>query len=158
MATEYTFLIGDTDAQQVSDALNHAAKSAGLVGQEWQDLRSDGHGARLTSGLLVAVSTPSPLPFPDPVEEELGFAPTADVLFRYYTHADGPRQRNDMIRLVSAVLNDTVGDAMLAFAGEVLHLLRKDDKLKISDRDDFWTPEIIALLPQPYERAHFPVL
>jgi hypothetical protein len=43
-------------------------------------------------------------------------------------------------------------------AGEIVWLLRKGGQLTISDRDDFWRPDVIALLPRPYERANLPVL
>jgi hypothetical protein len=69
-----------------------------------------------------------------------------------------PRQHHDMVRLVSVLLNDVRGDALLLFNGEVVWLLRADGQLTLSDRDDHWTPELLALLPAPYERRGFPIL
>jgi hypothetical protein len=80
------------------------------------------------------------------------------VLFRFDKHTDVVEQRADMVRLVSAVLRGSQGDAVLTYQGEIVWLLRKGGQLTINDRDDFWTPHIIALLPQPYERANLPVL
>lgn len=113
---------------------------------------------RLDSGLLVVSHPSSPLPFLGPVEEAFGFVPEVHVLFRFDKFADFGRQRHDMVRLVSLVLNEIRGDALLTFSGEIGWLLRTDGRLTISDRDDLWTPDLLALLPRPYERASLPAL
>lgn len=112
----------------------------------------------LGSGLVVVSRASGPLPFRDPVEEAFGFTPEVHVLFRFDKFADFPRQHHDMVRLVSVLLADIRGDALLLFNGEVVWLLRTGDRLRVSDRDDLWTPELLALLPGPYERRGFPVL
>jgi hypothetical protein len=113
---------------------------------------------RLDSGLLVVSRASSKLPFPHPVEEAFGFVPEVHVLFRFDKFTDFARQRHDMVRLVSVVLNDIRGDAVLLFGGELVWLLRTGGRLAISDRDDLWTPELLALLPAPYDRRDLPVL
>ena len=156
MATEYSFKLNGADTEQVSHLVKHAVTAADLVDKAAEN--SGNSGNILASGLLVGVTTRSPLPFPDPVEEELGFAPTVNVVFRFNTAADVQQQRRDMVSLVSTLLTGTPGDAVLMFAGEVVWLLRKGGQLTISNRDDFWTPDIVELLPRPYERASLPVL
>jgi hypothetical protein len=150
MAIEYSLELNGSDAERISDLLAHAAE--GAAG------RFLGAGAVLASGVLTAVSASAPLPFPDPVEQELGVKPAVHVLFRFDKDLDATEQRTDMVRLVSAVLKETQGDVVLTFEGEIVWLLRKGGQLVISDRDGFWTPEATALLPQPHERATLPTL
>lgn len=113
---------------------------------------------RLGSGLLVVSYAPRPLPFTGPVEEAFGFVPEVHVLFRFDKFADFPRQRHDMVRLVSVLLNDVRGEAVLTFDGDVVWLLRTGGRLTFSDREHFWTPELLALLPRPFARATLPNL
>ncbi len=113
---------------------------------------------RLDSGLLVVSYAPRPLPFTGPVEEAFGFVPAVHVLFRFDKFADFPRQRHDMVRLVAVLLDDVRGEAVLTFDGEVVWLLRTGGRLTVSDREHFWTPELLALLPHPYTRASLPDL
>jgi hypothetical protein len=63
-----------------------------------------------------------------------------------------------MIGLVTAALTTVAGDAVVRFNGEVVWLLRAGGLLTVSDRDDFWQPDLLALLPPAYTRASLPVL
>jgi hypothetical protein len=155
MAIEYSLELNGVDADQISVLLTHVATTTGLASHE---LNVGGSGAVLDSGVLVVASAATPLPFPDPVEQELGVRPTVHVLFRFDKDTDPAKQRQDMVRLASAVLREIEGDVLLTFAGEIVWLLRKDGRLTISDRDDFWTPDILSLLPPDYERANLPVV
>jgi hypothetical protein len=150
MAIEYSLELNGSDAERISDLL--AQNAEGATGDPHTE------GAVLGSGVLVAVSASTPLPFPDPVEQELGVKPAVHVLFRFDRDADSAGQRTDMVRLVSAVLKETQGDVVLTFQGEVVWLLRKGGQLTISNRDGFWTPDLTALLPLPHERANLPEL
>jgi hypothetical protein len=158
MALEYCCEFNGSDAERVSHLLRHTAMSAGLVDEATREPSFGRTGDWLDSGLLVAVGPYPELPFPDPLEEELGFTATVNMLFRFNRSADVEKQRHDMVRLVSVLLTEICGDAVLAFAGEVVYLLRKGGQLTISDRDDRWPPHLRALLPQPYERGRLPVL
>lgn len=151
MAIEYGFELDGVDVEQTAELMASAEPAADAAGFQRP-------GVELASGVLVSVSASTPLPFPDPIEQELGVTPTVHVLFRFDKETDVVDQRADMVRLVSAVLRGSQGDAVLTYQGEVVWLLRKGGRLTISDRDDFWIPPIRALLAQPYERASLPVL
>ena len=141
-------------ADQVGDALAEAAIAQNLV---TTGTRFELPGARLRNGLFIVNVASTPLPFPDPVEEEFGFAPTANVVFHPDQDADPIEQRQDMIRLVVAVLAAVPGDAWLAFEGEITRLVRVAGKLTISMEDGFWVPEVVDLLPA-HDRAPLPNL
>jgi hypothetical protein len=154
MATEYGFeLGGPATADEVAGVFARTAAAHGLTEQD--GVRFNRPGADLLSGALVSVSAPSPLPFPHPVETEFGFAPAVHVLFRFLSSRDSREQEQDMIRLVVSVLAAFPGDALLAFAGELVWLLRRGGRLTISKDGDFWIPELMALLPS-HDRAHLP--
>lgn len=158
MATEYDLDLGGIDVKQVAHLIHQAAIAAGLTSNDDEAQRYGTDGALLDSGLLIVVRPVNPDPLPDPFEAVLGFSRTVGVLFRFDRETGSRQQEREMMELTSAVLTGTAADAALAFAGESVQLIRKDGKLTISDQDDFWTPEILALLPQPYERATFPML
>jgi hypothetical protein len=158
MAIEYILKLNGADAEQVAHLLTHAATVAGLVDKATGTPSFGRTGDWLDSGVLVGAGTVTPPPFPDPIEEELGFTATVSVLFRLTSAADLAKQGHDMVRLVSVLLNELRGDAVLMFAGELVWLLRKGGQLTISNRDDFWRPDLLALLPRPFERASLPVL
>jgi len=156
MAIEYGFELGaPATADDVAGVLAHTAAAHGLT--EAPGARFDGEGTRLRSGVLVLASASTALPFPDPVEAEFGFAPAVHVLFRFDKFTDPAAQREDMTRLVTALLASVAADAVLMFEGEIVWLLRRNGQLTISERGDFWTPELAALLPQ-HDRASLPSL
>lgn len=155
MAIEYGLDINGINPERISDLFARAVTAAGLADQE---LSFGGSGAVLDSGVLVIVSAASPLPFPDPIEQALGVTPTTDVLFRFDKDTDPARQRHDMVLLASAVMRETPRDVVLLFAGEIVWLVRKNGHLTINDEDEFWIPEVVELLPRPYDRANLPML
>jgi hypothetical protein len=158
MAIDYSFDVNGADAEQVAGTLKHAAAAARLVDHEAGEPGFGPAGNWLDSGLFVGAAAKAPLPFPDPVAEELGFETTVSVLFRLNSALDVEKQKHDMVRLVAAMLTELRGDAVLMFAGELVSLLRKGGQLTISNRDDFWAPDLRALLPQPYERVSLPAI
>jgi len=151
MAIEYGFeLGGPATADQVAGILADAATSLA-------DDEPGGSGLRLRSGVRVVTTGSTPPPFPDPVEQEFGFAPAVHVLFRFDKFTDPLAQREDMTRLVVALLRSVPTDAVLTFESEIVWLLRRNGQLTISERGDFWTPDMVALLPQ-HDRASLPNL
>ncbi len=89
----------------------------------------------------------------DPVAEDLGFSPTVDVGFRMDKFTDMSAQKDDMIRLVSTMLDRVPGDAVLHFQYEQVWLLRQNGELTLSEDDDIWPPQRLAAVHQPYRRA-----
>jgi hypothetical protein len=151
MAIEYGFeLGGPATAGQVAGILADAAASLA-------DGEPGGPSLHLRSGVRVVTTGSTPPPFPDPVEEEFGFAPAVHVLFRFDKFTDPLVQREDMTRLVAALLRALPADAVLTFESEIVWLLRRNGQLTISERGDFWTPDMVALLPQ-HDRASLPTL
>ena len=153
MVTEYVFEMGEpATPDEVAGVFARAAVAQGLAED---GVRFNRPGAVLRSGVLVSVAGSTPLPFPDPVEEEFGFAPAVHVSFRFDRVTDERPQEQDMVRLVVAVLAALSGDALLTYAGELPWLLRRNGRLTISERGDIWTPDLLVLLPA-HDRAPLP--
>ena len=85
--------------------------------------------------------------------EDLGFSPTVDVGFRMDKFTDMSAQKDDMIRLVSTMLDRVPGDAVLHFQYEQVWLLRHNGEVTLSEEDDIWPPQRLAAVHQPYRRA-----
>lgn len=86
---------------------------------------------------------------PDPVEEEFGFAPKAEVYFGLKKLADFEAQETDVIRLSLGVLARIPGDALLHAQHDEAWLLRRGGQLTVNA--SLWKPQQLALLTQPYE-------
>jgi hypothetical protein len=114
--------------------------------------RFDGEGVYLDSAGFVITYASRRLPYLDPVEESFGFVPAVTVGFRLNKGWDMRRQDHDFVRLVAAVLTDVEGDAVFVFEGEYVELVRISGVLTVNTATDFWTPDLIALLP-PHEFA-----
>jgi len=156
MATEYGFELGEpATVGQVLETLARTAVACGM--SEPDDVGFGGPGAHVRGGMLVSVVESTPQPYVAPVERTFGFASVLNVLFRFDKFGDSAGQRDDMVRLVVAVLADVVGDAVLEFAGENVWLLRREGRLVVDVDGGFWTPELLALLP-PHDRAELPDL
>jgi hypothetical protein len=155
MTADYVLdLGGPMTPHAVRDVLARTAVADGLAAS---GVRFEPPGAVLRSGVLVAVGDRRPLPYPHPVEEAFGFTPSAGVLFRPARDTDPEVQVLDMVRLTVALLDALPGDAYLAFEGEITYLVRRAGELTITPDDDFWRPEVAALLP-PHHRAPLPNL
>ena len=88
------------------------------------------------------------------VEESFGFVPTVSVAFRQGHDHDYELQDDDMIRLVSALLDRVAGDAVLYFDTEdEVWLLRRHGELSVRENSDVWPEHRLALLTPPYRRA-----
>jgi hypothetical protein len=89
------------------------------------------------------------------VAEDLGFVPTVRVAFRLGKVTDMSAQQDDMIRLVSGLLDRVPGDAVLHYEYEYIWLLRRDGELSLNERSDIWPPQRLAAVHQPYRRATY---
>src|SRR5438067_12663831 len=111
MAIEYDLeMATPTPAAQVARDLLDAARTIGMfdtsVGPE--DLLADGALTRFRT--WVKVYEPNPPPW-HAVTSDLGFTPTVSVGFRFDKFTDMSEQDDDMVRLVSGLLDRVPGDA-----------------------------------------------
>ncbi|GAA1522982.1 SitI3 family protein [Kribbella lupini] len=81
--------------------------------------------------------------------------PEISVGFRFDKFADFEVQNAEMVRLVVVLLAAQTGDAVLQQDFERILLLRRGRELTVSETF-FWTPELLAQLPSPYERRPMP--
>jgi hypothetical protein len=108
--------------------------------------------SRFDTRIQVVDANPRPW---NAVIEDLGFTPTVRVEFRLDKFTDMSDQKDDMIRLVSDLLDRVPGDAVLHFQYEQIWLLRRDGDLSLNERGDIWPPQRLAMVSQPYRRATY---
>lgn len=145
MATEQT-------ASQVARELCDIARTAGLFDESITPALVLDDGALTTKGMWVRIGKETPQPW-DPVIADLGFTPTVWGRFQPGRSSDYSDQQDDMIRLVSGLLDRTPGDAVLHFQTEVIWLLRRGSEVSLNERDDLWPPQRLAAVSQPNRRA-----
>jgi hypothetical protein len=153
MAVEYDLeMATPMPAAQVADELLDAARTNAVfdapVGPE--ELLADGALTRL--GTWVKVYEPNPSPW-DAVTSDLGFTATVSIGFRFNKFTAMPEQDDDMVRLVSNLLDHVPGDAVLHFQLEKIWLLRRNGELSVSEDPHAWPQHRLAFLSQPYRRA-----
>ncbi|MBY8343277.1 hypothetical protein LXH13_27485 [Streptomyces spinosirectus] len=139
-------------ALDVALPLAETGRETGLFDASVTGERLVEEGAVTRLGTWVRVVTPRPPQPWNPVVTAFGFTPTVDVRFRMAKGVEVADQQDDMIRLVAPLLTRVGGDAVLHYQYEVVWLLRKDGELSLSERDDIWRPQRLALMVQPYHR------
>jgi len=153
MAINYWLHLGTPMAvADVADELQDFARTLSDKPVTPELLLGEGMATRL--GTWIRVSDTS-LPPWSSVSEDLGFAPTVTVSFRQHKLTDMPAQTDDMIRLTSDLLDRVPGDAVLHFDFEYIMLLRRDSELSLNARTDMWSPDRLAMVHQPYQRATY---
>ncbi|WIY04575.1 SitI3 family protein [Amycolatopsis mongoliensis] len=86
-----------------------------------------------------------------PIVTDFGITPTVAVGFSLYKHDKIPEQQDDMIRLVSGLVDRIAGDAV--FSGmDVIWLMRRRGELTLNERDDIWPEHRLAAVRQAYRR------
>jgi hypothetical protein len=153
MAIEYSLALGTPfTTAQVAGELQQAAQTLGLFDATvTPELLLDEVGrSRFDTRIQVVDANPRPW---NAVIEDLGFTPTVRVEFRLDKVADMANQKDDMIRLVSDLLDRIPGDAVLHFQYEQIWLLRHNGEVTLSEEDDIWPPQRLAAVHQPYRRA-----
>lgn len=86
-----------------------------------------------------------------PIVTDFGIAPTVAIGFSIYKHDMIPEQQDDMVRLVSGLLDRIAGDAV--FSGmDVIWLMRRNGELTLNERDDIWPGHRLAVMHQAYRR------
>lgn len=157
MAISYSLALATpSTTAQVAHALHDLAQAAALFDASVtpQLLLTD--GAVTAAGTWIRVIEARPQPW-NPVITDLGLTPTVSLAFRLDKTGDIPTQQDHMIQLVSGLLEEVPGDAVLHFEYETIWLLRRADDLSVNERDDLWPPQRLALITEPYRRAthHF---
>src|ERR1700736_5283927 len=155
MAIEYTLALGTPlTTAQVAGELHQAARTLGLFGATvTPELLLDEVGrSRFDTRIQVVDANPRPW---NAVIEDLGFTPTVRVEFRLDKFTDMSDQKDDMIRLVSDLLDRIPGDAVLHFQYEQIWLLRRNGELSLSEQDDIWPSQRLAAVHQPFRRATY---
>ncbi len=151
MAITHVFEMGTpATTERVVDVLARIIETQQLAMPGYGS-RIDGDGTVLVGGHVVA-HTPSPLPFPDPVQEVFGFLPAVHVSFRMGDPQYTSEHNRDMIVLITTALSEVDGDAWFGFQGELTYLTRIAGRITVDTGKTFWTPELIALLP-PHDSA-----
>ena len=138
---------------QVARELHGVARNLGLLAASTtaDDLLDD-EGAVTVLGTWIRVREAKPRPW-NPVVNDLGFTPTVSIAFRLGKRDELDHQQDDMIHMVSRLLDRVPGDAVLHLDFEHIWLLRRGGDLSLNERDDLWTPNRLAALSQRYRRA-----
>lgn len=114
------------------------------------------HGnVTLPSGLwlYVAPLDEEDIDEPDQIATDFGVHRTVSVGLQLNGAEDPEPQMRDMLTVVFGVLDRLPGDALLHLEYEEAWLLRRSGRLVVNAADDVWHPDLLALVPQPYERA-----
>ncbi|MDH6134732.1 hypothetical protein P3T37_004136 [Kitasatospora sp. MAA4] len=155
MAISYALDIATaTPAIQVARALDTVARAVGLFHASVTPELLVGEGVVTGRGTWIRVGEKTPQPW-NPVITDLGFTPRVWVVFRFDKFSDSSGQQDDMVRLVSGLLERVTGDAVLHFDFEVVWLLRRGGELSLNERDDIWPPQRLAAVSLPYRRATY---
>ncbi len=152
MAIEHALEIGaPASIEQLVDVLTPTIDAQQLA-MPGHGSRVDGDGTVLIGGGHTSAHIPSPLPFPDPMEEMFGFVPAVYVSFRMGDPHYTSEYNRAMIVLVTAALAGVEGDAWFGFQGEITYLTRIGGRITADTGKSFWTPDLVALLP-PHDSA-----
>lgn len=135
----------------VAAQLDEVGKNVGVLPPSSSPESLTGEGTTSRLGTWIRVTEDRPQPW-SPVVTELGFTPTVTVVFRLAKGVEVSDQQDDMIRVVSPLLERVAGDAVLHLDLETIWLLRRRGDLSLNERGDLWTPRRLALMSQPYRR------
>jgi hypothetical protein len=153
MSISYNLDMGTaTPVAQVARQLCDLAQSINLFNASVTPELVIDEGAVTWRGMWIRVGEERPQPW-HPVLTDLGFTPTVWVRFQLAGTSEHHYQQDDMIRLVSGLLDKVPGDAVLHFQFETIWLLRRGAELSLNERDDLWPPRRLAAVSQSYRRA-----
>lgn len=162
MALAYSFAIEQQlPVEATAEIVLAAGRGRGILDADVDiELLMD-DGVRAANGTWMRVVRVVPS-HSDIVLDELGFETNVRLVFRIDrsrdfddVRIDYGTQRLDMVAVVATVLKQVSGSAVLHWEFEQVWLVRKDGMLSLSERDDLWTPERLALVPRPYARSTF---
>lgn len=143
-----------TPAEGVARIVQQVATAAGVV--DSFDPPNLLHGnVTMRSGLWLYVDPDPADDFdqPDQFAADFGVHRTVSVGLQLNVVKQGVPQMRDMVTLVFGILDRMAGDAVLHYEYEEAWLLRRDGRLFVNNREDVWHPDLLAMIPHPYERA-----
>ena len=86
-----------------------------------------------------------------PIVTDFGITPTVAIGFSLYKHNKIAEQQDDMVRLVSGLLDRITGDAVLS-GMDIIWLMRRNGELTLNERGDIWPEHRLAAVRQAYRR------
>jgi len=110
----------------------------------------------LDSGLWVSVLQLDDT-VTDPFGTELGVQSVASVDLQLNGTRDSIEQLDEMLTVVFGLLARVPGDAVLHYEYAEVWLVRRSGDLLLADDDEIWTPDRLARVPPPYQRAELAV-
>lgn len=152
MAISYGLsLAASRSAHQISNDITAAAGQLGLFAEIGGPDELLGDGLTTRRGTWIRVATPIPRPW-DSVRESFGFTPTVTVSFILGREIGYGPQQDDMVQLTASVLSDNACDAVLNFrdGNEDILLVQLAGRLTLNGNIDFWTPERLIMISNPY--------
>ncbi|MDA3626805.1 SitI3 family protein [Saccharopolyspora oryzae] len=153
MAVSYNLdMATPTPVATVAGELHDFARAIGLFDAPVtpEQLLIEGAVSRLGTWIRVVEARPRPQ---NAVSSDLGFTPAVTVVFRLDKDGEVSDQQDDMIRLVSGLLDRIPGDAVLHSDFDEIWLLRRGDDLSLSEQADLWPPHRLAAVSQRYRHA-----
>ncbi|MGW4521180.1 SitI3 family protein [Amycolatopsis sp. NPDC004378] len=151
MAISYDLEMATTSSpEQVARELLNVGRPLALFDASVSPEQVLRDGAVTTLRTWVRVYERKPAPWA-PVVTDFGITPTVAVGFSLYKHAKVSEQQDDMVRLVSGLLDRIKGDAVLS-GMDVIWLMRRNGELTLNERDDIWPAHRLATVHQVYRR------
>lgn len=152
MAISYSlYMATPSSSTQVARELHDSTRIMGLFDASVtpEQLLDEGAVTRLGTWIRAREIK---LPSWNVVVADLGITATVSIVFRFNKHDKLSEQDDDMIRLVSSLLDRITGDAVLTDFDDIW-LLRRGGDLTVSEQEDLWPPHRLAALSLPYRRA-----
>lgn len=151
MALSYDFEIATpTSLEQVACALLDVGRPLSLFEASITPEQVSRDGAVTPRGMWVRTYERRPAPW-SPLVTDFGITPTAAIGFSLYKHDRIAEQQDDLVRVVTGLLDRLTGDAVLS-GMETIWLMRRDGELLLNERDDIWPERRLAALHQAYRR------
>lgn len=85
------------------------------------------------------------------IEDEFDFPPSLSISFRLNKFGDPVSMRKQIVRAVSALLQNTYEDAVLLFNGQTVILQRINGRLALNHVEGFWVDEVKELITGSYK-------
>ncbi|MEY9935008.1 hypothetical protein ABH926_009679 [Catenulispora sp. GP43] len=152
MAIEFTVQItAGRPASALVESVAAVARDLALLGPD-ADPAQLLDGLDLANGTWLRVRDDHPQPW-QTVPAALGFTSDVSLYFRLDKWQDLTAQQDDLIRLSLGLLDHVPGDMVLHREYETAWFVRKAGVLTLTDLADRWTPERLAWVTHPYQRA-----